>query len=107
MSNHGQDSPNITFGVTTAGLFTRAWKVEASVFNGREPDEERWGFDSPRLDSYAGRVTVNPGAPWSLSASYAYLKSPEALRPALPMHRATAAAPDGPPLATTGQMPGA
>jgi len=36
------------------------------------------------------RVTVNPGAAWSLSASYGYLRSPEQLEPQLDQHRATA-----------------
>src|SRR5258708_12946899 len=92
ITHHWQDATHITFGVITAGLFTRAWKVEASAFNGREPDENRWDFDFRRLDSYAGRVTLNPGEPWSLSASYAYLRRAEALRPALPLHPATAPA---------------
>lgn len=104
ITHHWQDATHITFGVITAGLFTRAWKVEASAFNGREPDENRWDFDFRRLDSYAGRVTLNPGEPWSLSASYAYLRSAEALRPAVSMHRATAAALYGRSLGTTGQM---
>jgi hypothetical protein len=92
ITHHWQDATHITFGVITAGLFTRAWKVEASAFNGREPDERRWDFDFRRIDSYAGRLTLNPHPYWSLSASYAYLASPEALRPTVSMHRATASA---------------
>src|SRR2546425_6808417 len=46
--------------------------LEASWFNGREPDENRTNFDyaGRRLDSYSGRLTVNPGPRWSLSAWY-------------------------------------
>jgi hypothetical protein len=103
ITHHWQDATHITFGVITAGLFTRAWKLEASAFNGREPDERRWDFDFRRLDSYAGRVTLNPDAHWSLSASYAYLASPELLRPTVAMHRATASALYGRHVAGTGR----
>jgi hypothetical protein len=93
ISHHWQDGTHITFGVLTAGLFTRSAKLEASWFNGREPDENRTNFDyaGRTLDSYATRVTVNPGAPWSLSAWYGYLKSPEGLHPDESLHRLGAA----------------
>src|SRR2546421_1336427 len=94
ISHHWQDGTHITFGVVTAGGFTRTVKLEASWFNGREPDENRTNFDypGPRLDSYSGRLTVNPGPRWSLSAWYAYLKSPEGLHPDESLHRIGAAA---------------
>jgi hypothetical protein len=83
LSHHWQDATHISFGVITAGLFTHSVKLEGSLFNGREPDENRYGFDyqGRSLDSYAGRLTVNPNRHWSLSASYGYLKSPEELKP--------------------------
>src|SRR6266566_1361445 len=59
LSHHWQDATHISFGVLTAGVFGHHWKLESSVFNGREPNEERWGFDHIRLDSYAGRVTAS------------------------------------------------
>ncbi|HYT04115.1 MAG TPA: hypothetical protein VEM13_04460 [Gemmatimonadales bacterium] len=94
ISHHWQDGTHITFGVLTAGIFTRAVKLEASWFNGREPDENRTDFDytGRRLDSYSTRLIVNPGARWSVSAWYAYLKSPEALHPDESLHRLGAAA---------------
>jgi hypothetical protein len=93
ISHHWQDGTHITFGVLTAGVFTRTVKLEASWFNGREPDENRTNFDyaGRRLDSYSGRFTVNPGSRWSLSAWYAYLKSPEGLHPDESLHRLGAA----------------
>src|SRR5207245_906834 len=89
ISHHWQDGTHITFGVLTAGVFTRTAQLEASWFNGREPDEDRTDFDyaGRRLDSYSARVTVNPGPRWSFSGWYAYLRSPEELRPDESLHR--------------------
>jgi len=81
LGHHWQDATHISFGVVTGGVFTKRWKVEGSIFNGREPDENRWGFDHIRLDSYSGRFTINPDSSWSLAAGYGDLKSPEALHP--------------------------
>ncbi len=81
LAHHWQDATHITFGVVTAGVFTRTWKLEGTVFNGREPDEERTNFDFRPLDSYGGRLTVNPSSTWAMSASYGFLKSPEELEP--------------------------
>jgi hypothetical protein len=92
LGHHWQDSTHITFGVLTAGVLTKMLKVEASWFNGREPDDDRWDFDFRTLDSWSGRVTVNPSASWSLQASYGYLDSPEELHPEESLHRATASA---------------
>ena len=92
LGHHWQDATHITFGVITAGLFTRSVRLEGSIFNGREPDEDRTDFDyeGASLDSYAGRLTWNPTASWSLSGSYAYLKSPETLDPGESQRRVTA-----------------
>ncbi len=94
ISHHWQDGTHITFGVVTAGVYTRSVKLEGSWFNGREPDENRTNFDyaGRRLDSYSGRLTVNPDPRWSLSTWYAYLKSPEGLHPDESLHRLGAAA---------------
>ncbi len=103
LSHHWQDATHISFGVITAGLFGRRWKLEGSWFNGREPNEKRWDFDRMRLDSYSGRVTVNPDSAWSLAAGYGYLKSPEALYPDESIHRLTASILYGRTLRTGGQ----
>lgn len=92
LGHHWQDATHISFGVVTAGLYSRQWKLEGSVFNGREPDENRWNLDLRRLDSYAGRLTVNPTARLSLAGWYGYLASPEALHPDESVHRYGASA---------------
>jgi hypothetical protein len=91
LGHHWQDATHITYGALTAGLFTRAVKLEASAFNGREPDARRTDFDFRQIDSYSVRVAANPGARWSLSAWYAYLDTPEELHPDESIHRYGAA----------------
>jgi hypothetical protein len=103
LGHHWQDATHIAYGVLTAGIFTHIWKLEGSVFNGREPDGNRWDFDPLRLDSYSGRFTYNPTQNWSLTAGYGYLKSPEALTPNESVHRFTSSAIYGRALASEGQ----
>ena len=88
--HHWQDASHVTFGVLTAGVFTRSLRLEGSIFNGREPDEKRTNFDyeGRSLDSYAARLSWNPSANWSLSGSWAYFKSPDAAAPNESMRRA-------------------
>jgi hypothetical protein len=81
ITHHWLDSTHITFGVVTAGYISGRWKVEASAFRGREPDEDRWDIETGDLDSRSVRVSVNPTETWSLQASWATIKSPEALEP--------------------------
>jgi hypothetical protein len=92
LGHHWQDATHITYGAVTAGVFSRAVKVEASAFNGREPDARRTDFDFRQIDSYGVRVAANPGPRWSLSAWYAYLDTPEELHPDESIHRYGAAA---------------
>ncbi|HET8655094.1 MAG TPA: hypothetical protein VFL93_06240 [Longimicrobiaceae bacterium] len=77
ISHHWLDASHISFGVVTAGLFGRRWKAEASVFNGREPDEDRYDFDFAALDSYSGRFTFMPGENWALQVSAGRLTDAE------------------------------
>jgi hypothetical protein len=90
LGHHWQDATHISYGVLTFGVFSRTWRAEGSIFNGREPDEHRTNFEMRRLDSYAGRIFYNPNANWSYSASTAYLASPEVLHPDESVHRYSA-----------------
>ncbi|HUQ97915.1 MAG TPA: hypothetical protein VM166_00590 [Gemmatimonadaceae bacterium] len=104
ISHHWQDATHVSFGVLTTGIYTHAWQIEGSVFNGREPDQRRWNFDSIHLDSYSGRLTMNPSRSWSFSGGYGYLKSPEAFNPAESMHRITTSIQHGSTWGSTGQV---
>ncbi|TMA25136.1 MAG: hypothetical protein E6J78_18510 [Deltaproteobacteria bacterium] len=90
IGHHWQDSTHISFGVLTAGIYNRSVKLEGSLFHGREPDENRWDFDLGALDSWSGRVSVNPTEQTSFQISYGFVNSPEALRPQESLHRLTA-----------------
>ncbi len=87
IAHHWQDVTHVSFGVATVGVFTHGMKLEGSWFNGREPDGNRYDFDFRKLDSYSGRLSVNPTPHWSLNASYGFLKSPEELHPDQSQHR--------------------
>jgi hypothetical protein len=103
ITHHWQDATHVSFGVLTAGLFGHSWKLEASKFNGREPDENRWDIDRITLDSYSGRLTVNPTATWSVTGGYGYIKSHDVLNPDQGLHRITASAMHGERIGTEGQ----
>ncbi len=92
ITHHWLDSTHISFGVATLGVSYEKFRLEGSIFNGREPDEDRWNIDTIHLDSYAGRLTYNPTDHWSFQGSYGYLKSPEELHPQDSVRRATASA---------------
>ena len=81
LGHHTFDSTHISFGVITAAVDHGPWIFEGSIFNGREPDENRWNFDFGPLDSFSGRVWFRPGAEWELQASTGRLKNPEELEP--------------------------
>jgi hypothetical protein len=77
ITHHWQDATHITFGVITYGIGTDRVKLEGSVFNGSEPDENRTNFDTLRLNSYSARLSWNPTNDLALQASYGWLKNPE------------------------------
>ncbi len=81
LGHHKFDSQHISFGVVTASVDHGPFVLEGSVFNGREPDENRWDCDFGPLDSFSGRLWYRPNGEWELQASSGHLKSPEALEP--------------------------
>jgi hypothetical protein len=87
LGHHWQDATHISYGVVSAGIFTRALKLEGSYFNGREPDEDRWQMDPIRFDSYSGRVTANPSRNVTMTLGFGVLNGHERLFPDMTMRR--------------------
>jgi hypothetical protein len=81
LGHHLQDSTHTSFGVVTTGFVIDRVKLEASAFNGREPNEERWSIQLAPLDSWSGRVSVAPARDWTAQYSIGRLEDPEALEP--------------------------
>lgn len=90
LSHHLQDSTHIAFGVLTTGFTYRWFKLEGSIFNGREPDEDRYNFDSHKWNSRSARIWFMPNQNWALQVSHGFLRSPEELEPAADIRRTTA-----------------
>lgn len=81
ITHHWLDSTHIVFGVATLGWIRDGFKLEASAFRGREPDQHRYDIEAPELDSWAVRVSWNPSPEWSLQVSRADVTAPEQLEP--------------------------
>jgi hypothetical protein len=77
ITHHWLDATHITFGLVTAGVYSSRWKAEASVFNGREPDEERFNLDLAPLDSVAARLSFLPTSSVALQVSAGRLNDAE------------------------------
>jgi hypothetical protein len=90
LGHHWLDSTHVTFGVATLGWIHQNVKLEGSVFTGREPDQNRADFESPKMDSWSVRVSWQPAPDWSLQVSHGSLHSPEQLEPAVDVRRTTA-----------------
>ncbi|HKD90380.1 MAG TPA: hypothetical protein VKB56_00710 [Terriglobales bacterium] len=86
LSHHLQDSTHISYGVVTSGFIFGVTqhsqlKLEASAFNGREPDERRYNFDFAPLDSWSVRASARIGERWAAQYSIGHLVHPEAIEP--------------------------
>jgi hypothetical protein len=90
LAHHLQDSTHISFGVVTTGFTYRWFKLEGSIFNGREPDENRYDFDSHKWTSRSARLSIMPNKNWAMQVSYGFLRSPEAAEPTTDIRRSTA-----------------
>lgn len=90
LGHHQEDSTHIADDVATVGFTYGIARIEASGFRGREPDEFRWDIDQGKMDSWATRLTIQPGKNWSGQYSYARITSPEALFPTENQERMTA-----------------
>lgn len=81
LSHHLMDSTHISFGVVTTGFTYRWFKLEGSIFNGREPGENRYNFEANPWTSRSARFSFAPNDNWSAQVSYGFLRNPEALAP--------------------------
>jgi hypothetical protein len=92
LGHHWLDSTHITFGVVTGGIVLGAVKLEASMFNGREPDEDRYDIETGSLDSWSARASWNPNPRWATQVSFGSLAEPEQLEPGVDIDRTTLSA---------------
>jgi len=90
ITHHWLDSTHITFGVATVGYIYKKIKIEGSVFNGREPDQNRWDIETRKFDSGSLRLSFNPTDQWAMQVSFGYIDSPEQLHPDVSVRRTTA-----------------
>ena len=90
LSHHLQDSTHISFGVFTTGFTYRWLKLEGSIFNGREPDENRYDFDAHKWNSRSARLWIMPNRNWTMQLSHGFLRSPENQEPDEDIRRTTA-----------------
>jgi hypothetical protein len=92
LAHHTLDSTHISMGVITTGFDHGPWTIEGSLFNGREPDDNRWDLMDPGpLDSWSARVWYEPSPAWQFQVSHGLLKHPEPLEPGS-IRRTTASA---------------
>ncbi len=104
LSHHWLDSTAGTYGVVTLGAVLGTLKLEGSAFNGREPDQVRTNLESPTLDSYSVRVTLEPDPGLAAQASFGNLKSPEELEPNVDVVRSTVSVMYNAPIAEAGNL---
>ena len=92
ITHHWLDSTHISFGVLTGGVVLDRVKLEASRFNGREPDQHRWNIETGPLDSTAIRLSWNPTRTLALQGSWGHFVDPEQLEPGVNQKRWSASA---------------
>jgi hypothetical protein len=81
LSHHTFDSTHVSYGVVTAAVDHGPFVLEGSVFNGHEPDDNRWDFDFARMNSVSGRLWYRPTDEWEFQVSTGHLTQPEQLEP--------------------------
>lgn len=79
LGHHTFDSTHLSFGVVSASLEHGPWVFEGSVFNGREPDDNRWDLETGAFDSFAARVWFRPRSDVEVQVSSGRLREPEEL----------------------------
>jgi hypothetical protein len=80
LAHHYLDSTHITPGVVRGGIERSGFRLDAGVFRGREPDDNRTDLDLGALDSFAVQLSWARG-PWSAQVSNGWLTQPEPVTP--------------------------
>jgi len=80
LTHHYLDSTHSTPGVIRGGVEMGTITLEASVFRGEGPDDDRLNIEEPRLNSWAVRGSWKRG-PWHAQVSGGHLKQPEWFEP--------------------------
>ncbi len=81
LGHHTFDSTHLSFGVISAAVERGRWTFEGSIFNAREPDDNRWDVEAGALDSAAARVWFRPTDELEVQVSTGQLRDPEELIP--------------------------
>jgi hypothetical protein len=92
ISHHWLDSTHVSFGVAILGYSWGNWRIEGSLFNGREPDQNRWNIESDKFDSTSIRLSFSPHENWAFQVSHGFLKEPRQLFPGIDTDRTTVSA---------------
>jgi hypothetical protein len=92
LGHHWQDATHVTFGVATLGFGYKDFKFDASIFTGTEPNEDRYGFDELRFNSYSARISYNLSDNWALQVSQGWLHDVHAIGEREDLIRTTASA---------------
>ena len=77
LGHHWQDATHIANNVVTAGVAFSKFRVEASGFRGKEPNENRWNIDMGPIDSWSSRLAWQPGRNWVAQVSAGRIRRPE------------------------------
>ncbi|MBL8232094.1 MAG: hypothetical protein JNL98_26600 [Bryobacterales bacterium] len=77
LGHHWQDATHIANNVVTAGVTHGKFRLEASGFRGKEPNENRWNIDLGPIDSWSSRLTWQPGRNWVTQVSAGRIRRPE------------------------------
>ena len=80
LAHHNLDSTHVTRSVISGGAAHGAFSLEASIFKGLEPDENRWDLDMGVPDSWSARIAWTKG-PWRAQFSGADLTTPDTIEP--------------------------
>jgi hypothetical protein len=90
IGHHLQDSTHVATNVISVGLAQGPIQIEASTFNGREPDENRWNIGRGKPDSFSTRLTIAPFKNLSGQFSVGRINQPELTDPGYDTIRTTA-----------------